>query len=259
MKRTDRAGKNKSGFTLIELLVVIAIIAILAGMLLPALSKAKERALGISCLNDLKQLQSCYQMYVGDNNDYLPPNLVSSGTTSTKESWIGASAAKLDTSTTNIETGLLFRYNSSVKIYVCPSDKSKTAPSILNPQGGPRTRSYAIDWALAGGTVGGTVFPIVKYNQIHKPEPADKIVFVDENEDSIDNGGFGIYSTGTFGWFNLPASRHNRACTFSYADGHSSIMKWKGTSVLKFVSYGQAVPNNADDRFDLGRVQAGTF
>jgi prepilin-type N-terminal cleavage/methylation domain-containing protein/prepilin-type processing-associated H-X9-DG protein len=244
----------KTAFTLIELLVVIAIIAILAAMLLPALGKAKEKALGISCMNNLKQLEVCYQMYVGDNNDYLPPNLVSNGVVSTRESWIGGSNAKSDTNTVYIEGGLLFLYNRSVKIYVCPSDKSKAAGTSL-----PRTRSYAIDWNLAGGTAGAAVFPWVKYSQIRKPDPDAKIVFVDEQEDSIDNGGFGIHSLTNYSWFNLPASRHNRTCTFSFADGHTTIHRWKGTSVLKFTGYNQAVPNNAADREDVLWVEAGTF
>ncbi len=252
MKLIRHDASARIAFTLIELLVVIAIIAILAAMLLPALAKSKERALAIACMSDYKQLQYCYHMYVMDNNDFLPPNKVAGPNASDKESWIGASDAKRDTTTTNIENGMLFQYNRSVKIYKCPSDRSLTIPTLLAPKGAPRTRSCSIDWALAGNG-----YPTVKYSQIRNPAPAGKVVFVDEQEDSIDNGGFGITPAGAgWTWFNLPASRHNKACAFSFADGHSEIWKWKGTSVLKFISYGQGAPANDPD---LIRLQAATF
>src|ERR1700691_5664368 len=125
-------------FTLVELLVVIAIIAILAALLLPVLSKAKERSQTVGCLNNMKQLQLCYQMYVNDNNDYLPPNESLPGEDA---SWV-LGAAQTDVTTTNIQKGLIFHYNQQVKIYVCPANR------LMIPDGSggtaPQTRTCAV-------------------------------------------------------------------------------------------------------------------
>src|SRR5215472_16659082 len=110
-----RKPKRSGGFTLIELLVVIAIIAILAAMLLPALSKAKERALTAQCIGNLRQLQLCYRMYCDENNNLLPPN-GGTVTTGAANSWIGQSDAQKDATTINIQGGMLYRYNTSAGI-----------------------------------------------------------------------------------------------------------------------------------------------
>jgi len=241
-------GRRK-GFTLIELLVVIAIIAILASLLLPALSRAKTKAQSISCLNNLKQLQLCWSMYAGDNDGRLPANKAQTPTATLGiDSWI-AGSAKDDRTPTNIENGVLFKYNTSAAIYHCPSDRSLvTGLNIL------RFRSYAISYPWMGGGPETTSLYQINHKEtdILHPTPALASVFLDENEDSIDNGGIGIMPAGNWLWWNWPASRHSRGCTLSFADGHAEVWHWRSPYVLVFKGYGWNTPTTDKD---LPRLQ----
>ncbi|HTI99016.1 MAG TPA: H-X9-DG-CTERM domain-containing protein [Dongiaceae bacterium] len=238
---------------MIELLVVIAIIAVLAALLLPALSRAGQGAQSVQCLNNLKQLQVCLQLYAGDNADALPPNnfvyYVGPGggygnAAQHADSWCG-SLAPLDTNQINGQVSLLYRYNQTGKIYHCPSDHSTVTgyPDIT------RNRSYN----MSNSANCSAADHFSKYTEIRAT--SQLFIFIDTHEADIWDATFGVNAQDDYykdWWLDIPADRHRNGANLSFADGHVEHWKWR-YSKTGFTVFQQAV--NAEDLQDLRRVQ----
>ena len=242
-----------NGFTLIELLVVIAIITILAGMLLPALSKAKAKGQATACGNNVRQLNLCWILYADDNNDHLVNNYAA-----IPVAWVdGVADISLGPAWTNvnvIQKGLLWKYNQSIAIYQCPTDPlwPISAPAQRRVR---RVRSFSLSGRMNSDAIWVNTEkwpPHQKSTQIRQPSPSRSFVFIDENPWTIDDGLFSVKAFEEV-WHNAPAVRHSYGSTLSFADGHAELWRWQESSTGLIKEWNAQSTKN--DR-DLKRLKA---
>jgi prepilin-type N-terminal cleavage/methylation domain-containing protein/prepilin-type processing-associated H-X9-DG protein len=250
------------GFTLVELLVVIAIIALLMGVLLPALNRAREQGKRAVCLNYQKQLTTSWMMYADDNGDKIVcgdaeeygqfPDLPCTVATqtylpggvhynerpwvmrdwATPPCWPGTTPFGLAEKIDQIKRGALFRYVKDVKAYKCPRAEAKETRSFCFVDG--------MNVLLCNGIGSGAV--LIK-NRLQIRKTSERMVLVDDGGcEGLTEGGWTVYYVYNDTWWDPPSARHGDGTTFSYADGHSEYHKWLDPRTFEAIKFKLANP-----------------
>jgi len=277
----SRDKSKRQAFTLIELLVVIAIIAILAAMLLPALSRAKAKAQGVYCMNNGKQLMLGIQMYAEDFNSLFPPN-PDDANSFFGHNWVPGNSGGQGNGVTwrpeylgeEARCAILNYIGKNTALFKCPADKRTGRPNggQFSSQTVAAPRTYSMNGAVGsacaswknGGGHGGrppseeTRAPHLtgtpndstyrKYNKVSTigaPGPSSLWVLLDESEILLNDGAFGFRMTSST-WVDAPGNYHGGACGVTFADGHSEIKKWQSGQTGKRV--GAITANTAEEK-----------
>jgi prepilin-type N-terminal cleavage/methylation domain-containing protein/prepilin-type processing-associated H-X9-DG protein len=258
-----RSPRRRQGFTLVELLVVIAIIAILASLLLPALSHAKNKARMIQCMGNFRQLQIAWSLYADDHEGKFAINDPASSFGKIPElpSWT-AGYMYWDHRTDSTNTlwmtpgayGSIGPYAKDPGVYKCPSDQSKVT---IDGRQHARVRSVTMNWWVGNrASMLTSAFKPRSFRRsddFNRADPTMIFVFVDTHEDSVTTGTFAHIIEDPNYLAYLPGYRHSNGGVFSFADGHIEYKKWRDPRtrkpIIRAFQDGGVQPNNPDVRW----------
>jgi len=243
----------RAGFTLIELLVVIAIIALLAALLLPALTTSKAKAQSITCANHQRQLFLAWSLYADDNSERLVNNHGVPETLEKRQTWANNVQ---DWENSDDNTNLVYLSDSKLgpfagratRIYKCPADQ-RPGPN------GPRIRTMSMN-AMVGnpGVLTNQFNPA--YEQFFKTSQARRsaeiFVFLDEQADTL-NDGFFVNRLEDYAWGNVPGSYHNGGMNLLFMDGHAEHHRWRVPATIQPIRGARlsgSIPASPRDDFD---------
>lgn len=250
-EETARTRPRYAAFTLIELLVVIAIIAVLAGLLLPALASTKSRGQGTRCASNLRQFGMALQLYTPDHDDHLPPNADGSREalgTKWVEGWLGVPGPDC-TNTALLRHSLLAPYlDGGPALWRCPATRPVTVGQVTQD----RVRTVSLNGFLGSPVRSPAASTYQRLGDLTQPGPTATIAFVDEREQTINDGSFALQwdflSTRPAAWTlrDKPGTRHQQAANLVFADGHLELHRWQDPRTLNPPRDDAVTPGNPD-------------
>jgi prepilin-type N-terminal cleavage/methylation domain-containing protein/prepilin-type processing-associated H-X9-DG protein len=227
------------GFTLIELLVVIAIIAILMAVLMPALRAAKDQAVRMQCVGNVRTLSLAWMMYKDANDDKLVGAMINNEAQAWAHpvpSGAGTVQQEIDSA---IKKGALFPYvGKTEKVYRCPADRRMKDP---------RQTAYR-SFSIANGANGETGWPdggadhkpAKKYTEIKNPSM--KYIFLEDIDPRGSNVGSWQFHFQPLSWIDPVAMWHPDRTTLSFGDGHAEMHKWQDKHFVDWVNEAMYTP-----------------